>query len=395
MNIEIAPHSKSKFPYRALIPSQKHSWFGYYDKSPWDFSGRYLLAMTVDFADRQPEPNDAITLGYVDLLSGKFEPFAETKAWCWQTGCMLQWVPGTNGRTVIYNIRDGNRFGSVVHNLDTGQKKMLPLPIFCITPDGTTALSLNFSRLANLRPGYGYVGVPDPYESQNTPENDGIWRMDIATGKYELIISIAEIAKIEPVDDMYGVPHWVNHIQLNPSGRRFGFLHRFRKRNTTGIITRLFTASIDGTDIYLLNPNRMNSHYDWRDDEHLLIWARVPGSTIENPVHRFILFRDRTKQFWIVGEGILTADGHCSYSPDRKWILTDTYPDKNNLQSLLLFDPENEKLIELGRFFSPPVFRGEIRCDLHPRWSRDGKAICFDSTMDGMRRVYVMEIERK
>lgn len=200
------------------------------------------------------------------------------------------------------------------------------------------------------------------------------------------------MSKLEPTDDMHDVPHWINHIQLNPSGTRFGVLHRFKKSNSTGIITRLFTANLDGSDIYLLNPNRMNSHYDWKDDTYLLIWAGVQGSTIENPVHRFILFRDRTKDFWIVGESILTSDGHCSYSPDRKWILTDTYPDKNNLQSLLLFEPESNRLVELGRFFSPLLFRGEIRCDMHPRWSRDGKAICFDSTMDGMRRLYVMDL---
>jgi hypothetical protein len=119
---------------RALTRGPVHHWFGCYDKTPWSPDGRHLLAMESSFADRMPRPGDRIRLGLIDAGgSGRFEPFAETQAWCWQTGCMLQWLPGT-ARTVTYNVREEGRFAAVVHNLDSGARRVLPRPVFCLTP---------------------------------------------------------------------------------------------------------------------------------------------------------------------------------------------------------------------------------------------------------------------
>ena len=63
-------------------------------------------------------------------------------------------------------------------------------------------------------------------------------------------------------------------------------------------------------------------------------------------------------------------------------MLTDTGPDVENPQDLHLWDWAEERKVILGRFLSPPPFRGEIRRDLHPRWSRDGRQVCFDSVHD-------------
>jgi len=46
----------------------------------------------------------------------------------------------------------------------------------------------------------------------------------------------------------------------------------------------------------------------------------------------------------------------------------------------------------IGRYNAPFVFDGPYRCDLHPRWSRDGKQVCFDSVPEGKRRIYVVDV---
>src|SRR5574338_537411 len=56
-----------KVPASAVTKGPFHHWFGYYDKCPWDKTGRYLLAMESEFAARQPGPKEAIGLGMVDL----------------------------------------------------------------------------------------------------------------------------------------------------------------------------------------------------------------------------------------------------------------------------------------------------------------------------------------
>ncbi|MBA4386715.1 MAG: hypothetical protein C0404_01970 [Verrucomicrobia bacterium] len=386
----------AKSEVSALTVGPKHHWFGYYDKTPWSFDHRFVLCMESDFADRPPVAGDRIRLGVVDTTKGNrmFEPFAETAAWCWQTGCMLQWLPGS-GRRVVYNTREGNHFAAVVHDLDRGDRKVLPLPVFCVTPDGRTALSINFSRLARYRPGYGYAGVPDPFEQDLTPEKDGIWRMDLASGRHELILPTAAAAATEPTPEMAGVAHRFNHVQVNTTGTRFGVLHRFMRRKGAGDLTRLLTANIDGSEVCVLNPNRLSSHYDWRDGDHLLIWARVPGTTIDAPKHCYIVFTDKTKEFELFGEGDLPeGDGHCSYSPDRRWVLTDTYPSNvDQKQTLILYHPGSRRRVDIGRFLHPPPFGGEYRCDLHPRWNRYGTKICFDSVCDGTRQLYAADVK--
>jgi len=107
---------------------------------------------------------------------------------------------------------------------------------------------------------------------------------------------------------------------------------------------------------------------------------------------RFFLFADLTGEREIIGEGVLTQNGHCSYSPDRRWILTDTYPDYRGFRHLLLYNTKKNILVEIGKFFSPPELEGEIRCDLHPRWSKDGKKVCIDSAHEGSRQMYIIDV---
>jgi Tol biopolymer transport system component len=180
--------------------------------------------------------------------------------------------------------------------------------------------------------------------------------------------------------------HWVNHLQFNPGGTRFVFLHRWRVGDKPWS-TRIFTARPDGSDLRLHLDTGMVSHFDWRDDRTLLAWVKPPQAG-----NAFALIDVTTDKLDTIGTAVLTKDGHCSYSPDRKWVLNDTYPDKDRLQWLMLFDPKTGRRYDLNQFHSPKVFTGPTRCDLHPRWSRDGKQVCFDGCHDPQRQVYVVDV---
>ena len=384
---------KSRFlPAAAVTEQNTQCFFGYYDKCPWDRTGRYLLYVQVPFADRMPEPGEATTLGFIDLHNNnQSHTLGQTTAWCWQQGCMLQWLEGYSDLLVIHNDFQNGEYISVIRYLNGAVKKTLPLPIYAVSKDGKQTVSLNFGRLHYGCAGYGYVAKAYLDDDEPHPANDGIWHVDVETGEHKLIISLDQVIKYLPRETFKHSFHYFNHLEFNPSGTRFVFLHRWFVKQKGGVrgkqYTRMLTVNPDGTDIYCLADHGMVSHLAWKDDKHILAWATHPSHG-----NRYYLFEDKTEKVHVVGDGILTEDGHPSYSPDGRWLIADTYPNKARLRTLILFDVSNPKRIDLGRYHAPFKFDRPWRCDLHPRWSRDGRKVCFDSIHEGTRRIYVVDV---
>lgn len=81
-------------PSRALTREPGYRWFGYYDKLQINVTARYVLGMRVDSERRSPRPQDRIAVGTIDLQDNdRWIVLGESRAWCWQQGCMLQWRP--------------------------------------------------------------------------------------------------------------------------------------------------------------------------------------------------------------------------------------------------------------------------------------------------------------
>lgn len=375
-------------PIRAITSGKAH-WFGYYDKEAFDSTDRYVLAAEVDFEDRSPTAEDVIRLGMVDTKEGDtWIPLGESTAWGWQQGCMLQWVPATNA-TILYNTREEGRHIAVLKDVVTGEERKLPRAIYTLSPDGKTGLSINFARLQDCRPGYGYQGGIDPGAEEIAPEGDGIWRVDIATGESKLLFSYAEMKAIPWPAAPQG-KYWFNHLLFNTDGTRFIFLSRAHV--TPGVkkpwATRMFTASAEGGGPHIVADSGMVSHFIWRDPKHLMAWSEEPETG-----KAYHLYTDQSEAVEVVGGEVFFRDGHCTYSPDRKWILTDTYPDKNNMHQLLLYNIAEKRLIELAQIYRPKPADDEWRCDLHPRWSRDGNKITIDAMyLDGRRQVHLLDL---
>ncbi len=262
---------------RRLTQPPGDHFFGYYEKTPWSPSGSRLLGMRVGFRDRQPRPDDEIELGPVDPAGEcAFEPFATTQAWCWQQGTMLQWLPGQAER-VVYNERRAGRFRGVVHDLASGDARELERAVYAVDPKGRHAVGLNFARLATQRPGYGYEGVPDPWADDPAPAEDGVWTIDLATGRAVLALALAEIVDMDPDAGMAGQVHWLNHAQINTDGTRVAVLHRWQPSEGPRQ-TRLITLGSDGSDPRVIWAARLVSHYDWRSTDEILAWGGAPAT---------------------------------------------------------------------------------------------------------------------
>jgi hypothetical protein len=377
-------------PVRAITRGPHFHWFAYYDKWQFDESDRYVLTNRTSFEGRSPAPEDVIQVGMIDLKdSDRWIELGESRAWNWQQGCMLQWLPGSKTE-VIWNDRDGDRYVSHILDIQTRQRRTLPAPVYAISPDGKWAVSPDFRRLHKLRPGYGYAGIPDPNADVLAPKDAGLWRTDLRSGKTGLILTMAEAAAIAaPGLDTSNSRHWFNHLLVSPSGDRFIFLHRWQGPQHKSFVTRMFTCRPDGKDLYVLDPHGRTSHFIWRDPQHVLAWAHHPSKG-----EKFYLYKDKSPEVEAIGPDVMTVNGHCSYLPEtrNRWILNDTYPDKQRLQHVYLFDTQTGKRMPLGDFLSPREYSGEWRCDTHPRFSRNGRIVCIDSPHQGGRQLYLIDV---
>lgn len=370
--------------------SNHQYFFGYYDVSPFNYDDSVLLALRAPVENTPPFPDTSIHIGYFEIEDpGTFYSVGQTTTWCWQLGCRLQWYPlnkkGENN-TIIYNKLIDNSYGCCIQDITS--KKILHRygrPIYSVSPDGRFGLSLNFSRLERLRPGYGYKNLRDKTKGQRVPKEDGIWYLDLVTGKDRLLFSIADILQLQPLNTMQDAVHYFNHICINPNGNRFLFFHVWLQKEKR--YTRLITSNPDGSELYVLINEGHVSHYTWRSNDELLCF-----STHANSGTRYYLYKDKTEWRKVFGEGIVDGDGHPSYSPDGKSLLTDTLPDKFGDRHLLLLNLEDNSIKNLSSFFSPFRYVGELRCDLHPRWSPSGQYVAFDSAHEGKRSLYSLRL---
>ena len=383
---------------RALTRGPRFHWRGYYDKYLFSADDRFVLANETTFEGRSPTKADSIRVGMVDTRDGdRWIDLGGSSAWNWQQGCMLQWIPGS-AHEVAWNDREDGRFVTRILDVRSGRARTLPHPFYTFSPDGRTAFAPDFARLDVTRPGYGYAtgAERDPWKLAPAPDDTGIWRLDVATGRQRLLFSLADAAKLPftgPAAAAFRADsvHWFNHLLCNPDGTRLFFLHRWRTPgDKAGFRTRALTMSVDGGRLHVLDPNGGTSHFVWRDPRHVFAFAWHPSHG-----ERFYLFEDQGDAVAVVGKDAMPANGHNTYLPGtgNNWVLNDTYPQgKERLQSPYLYHIPTDRRIPIGSFPAPPAYAGEWRCDTHPSPSRDGRKMCFDSAHAGGRQVYVADL---
>ena len=230
-SVAISRSKKSEGNIKRVTPKDDYEYlFGYYDKSPWDASGRYMLCIRVKNASKEVAPKDEAESVLIDTENNnKIEVLSKTHTWNVQQGCMLGWLGPNYDKEIIYNDFRKGKYVSVIRNVFTGDEKLFDAPVYTVSNDGKTALSLDFSRLHRLRPGYGYSNLEDKTKDEKVPDAPCVSRLDLRSGKIESILSYKQLCDFEHRDDMDGAEHKVNHLMLSPDGKRFMVIHRWLK----------------------------------------------------------------------------------------------------------------------------------------------------------------------
>lgn len=361
-----------------------HIFFGYYDINPFNIDNTKILAIK-----SRSDTKKRAEIGFFSLNNpDEFFSISSTNSWCWQQGARLRWFDENNKKLISYNdFRDG-KFINVIKNIENEDyERIISAPLYDISSDRKTGLSLNFSRLQRLRPGYGYSNIEDFTLENKCPDNDGIYQVNINTNKSKLIISYSNLIKEFPLIQKYkNTHHYFNHLSFNPSGNKFLFFHLMQHEN--GRNNRLFVFDLNSKKISLLEDDLTVSHYTWRDDNNILITA------VDKKVNKthYIIYSTEKNRKKVLNNKYLNKDGHPTFLNDES-IISDTYPDINNNQNLFYYNIEKDRYIKLGSFYRRYKYNGEKRCDLHPRISNDSKYISIDSTHLGLRSQFVLKFK--
>ncbi len=393
---------------------KEHLLANYFGIDAWSPDFRYLLALETDIRSSLPDGRPC-TVGLVDLADGnRFIPVMETRAWNFQEAAMAHWIPqraarrsapsGDEGDDFIVNdLRDG-RFVAVVKNWRTGAERVVPHPVSAVSPDGSWALSINYARLYLTRPDYGYAGEgQNPRRGVVFPEDDGLWRVDLATGEARLLVSCAALRGLVPPVGLAGMAY-VCHTVISRDGARVFFLLRSVEQSMDGVKasqgvnwqTTAFTCNADGTGIRRCFPDGWGaSHFNWKPalSERA---ARTMAVTCnwQNQVYTHVEFTvgEEEKAHRIAGPE-MDFDGHCIYSSDGNFVCGDGYWDDAFFRHWKIVRLADGAVRDIGDFFVPEIYR-EIysRCDLHPRWRRDGRSLAFNSVHEGSRQIYLIDV---
>lgn len=365
-----------------LSVSPKHHFFGYYGINPWDKSGQFHLALETDFHTHRPVTSDVANVGLVDRETHNFIPYAKTSAFNLQQGSMMHWI----GEEFTFNDWEDERLVSRALNPMTKEMRTIHGAIAAVSPTAPIGIGLNYQRMAHCRSVVGYASEIEPTEIKTQPEDDGLYLLNLEDGTSKLVLSIADVIATSKDERLVGGQAWFNHVLFNTDGTRVLFFCRVR--HGKGFYSSLWTVNPDGTDLEMQIPFGYRvSHFDWKTPTKILVSSDIVDEM------GFVEFSDGMQNFRPLGRGVLPNDGHASFSPDRESLLCDTYPrGPARLAELMLYDIAENRKIVLGEFHHDEQFSGDIRCDLHPRWSSDGKTITFDSVHEGSRQIYCIDL---
>ena len=389
---------------RQLTSGPSHHFFGYIGQSrtiPWDATGRHVLALETDFQDRLPGAGDAARVCLIDTREGnRIRVVDRTLAWNPQQGTMFYWNPAHPETQFFFNDRDlkTGKIFTVLFDLTRGPNggrvreyrfDDTPVANGGVAQNGGHFLAINYARMARLRPVTGYKDAWDWTTQVAAPADDGIFRVDIATGERRLVVSFAQLKAA-----LAGLPSppprlderhlFINHTLNNRNNDRVYFHCRADFETTPSDRVNVpFTVRPDGSEL-TAHTTFIGGHPEWE-------WGdRIIGSAEDQQV----IYDTAAQQ--IVGrlggkDVFPNPGGDIALAPDGRWFVNSHREGEHNLYTFL--DRRTGRTLR-----APPVFMGQwksgdLRLDPAPCWNRSGDAIVVPGIApDGTRQMFVIEL---
>lgn len=364
------------------LEPENESFFGYYDKSP-ENENDWIICYESDIVTcKKPTSSSPILIIALNLKNHFRQFISESFAYNWQQGSRAQWI--SNDKIIFNNYNP--KFGCYEAHIYSLSKNKISetysLPVQDSYKD-VYYLSINYRRIMRLRPDYGYrnLPLPDDNEMRNI-DSDGIWKVDLKTGNQILLVSLKDVISLRPAPNFETSLHKFNHVMISPNGENFIFIHRWYQNGKRFDRLMLYQKGC----LKILANDRMVSHMCWIDDAMLFGYLQYDG----NSGFYFINIHTGCISACDTLNNMNNGDGHPACYKD--WIVFDSYPDKSRLQHLTLYNFKTNEVIPIVEVFQALRYNGECRCDMHPRFSPDGKRVFFDTVYTGKRRLAYIDV---
>ena len=345
--------------------------FGYYDRCPEKKNKAMFHEMH----------EEDVSIWVRDLNSRNDFKIGESRAYNWQMGARAIWI---DDETISYNDFDGEKYLSKWYSLSEQRViKIIPMPLMDIY-NKDYMLSTNFQRLRSVDPDYSYRCLPEMTDAEFYDyANDGIWIYDLKREVKRLLLSINDVLSVKANILRTDGKHCINHIMIAPDGKSFMFIHRYKVDGKK--YDRLMVCDFKELRCILDDP--LQSHFCWLDNHTILGYCSYGGEigwfqadTANGKVKKMV---ELTKAH--------PKNGHPTSYGD--WIVVDSYPNLSRMQELHAYNRKTKKVILLAEFFHDMRHHNYNRCDLHPRFTPNGKAIYVDTLYSGKRQLVKLNVK--
>lgn len=398
-------------------PSEFDHSVGYHDIKPFNkLNDNIILMHRYPKNTIGPKSNLPIDICLWDHKNNIFNKISETTAWSWEQGSRLQWLDNEN---IIFNYMLDGKLQSCKVNIKNPNDKNYYNPIYSVK--NSKFLSLNYNRIWKFWKNYGYF-IDNQEKFEICPDDDGIFLNDFK-GNKKLILSIKDAV------NLCGLQHikktfFLVHPTFNPNGDKMVSILRFINDNGNLISFFIWTNLLDFRSEILVRERV--SHFEWIDNNKIVIWCRMNKKNFEKlrfnyftekyfisnlkkiinflkpslrqkliSTHYYVIDLENKFKNQILDKENLIEDGHPQISTNCKFLITDTYANVDGYQKLLLYEFKKNKTYKLGKFkVDNEITNNGFKYDLHPRWNYNDNLVSIDSSHEGSRQSYILNIEK-
>jgi len=284
--------------------------------------------------------------------------------------------------TVMYDIEKMERIKEFRYDTAIGNGG--------VSPAGSAFFALNYGRLGRLRLVTGYPEALDWSKDELTPDNDGIFVVDINTGNKRLLVSYQQLSDLLKKEGK-NTSHtglFINHTLWNRRGDHVYFFVRAnweKKLDKNGNLKRLNVAcsiKSDGTSLTTHNQF-IGGHPEWAEG-NLLIGRENKDQVLYNVDTKKIVGKIGTPEIFP------NPEGDISLSPDANWFVNGYKKENKNYYSVYRM---SDGAYVRSEGINKGEFSGNIRIDPAPRWNRTNNSILVPGIApNGTRQMFVINI---